>query len=281
MRNVRPISFEDSKEQIAAMDRRNAFTLIELLVVIAIIALLMSILMPALGRAKAQARSAVCQSNLHQWGVVCKMYTGENKGQMPHLMDFDWITPMYQYYENINLLRCPSASKPEYDAGLYQELPGGKSNAWVNWWDYNQDGQLEIVIGSYGINMFIGEHAKDERNDSLLWHTTIVKGAAYIPVLTDSARDEDTPRTIDAPPEYDGQIYTTPPRNINEMRDRCIDRHLRCINVLFDDWHVGKVTLKRLWRLRWHREWATRIRYNGMPLEWNNPNHWMYPYPDE
>jgi hypothetical protein len=129
--------------------------------------------------------------------------------------------------------------------------------------------------------MYIGEFAKEPRTDDVLWKTTLVKSAAYIPVLTDSAEDEDTPTVLDEPPEYDGQIYTPPPKNLHEMRDRCIDRHQRNINVLFDDWHVSKVTLKELWRLRWHREWATRIRDVGMPTAWNDPSHWMFTYPDE
>ncbi|MHC4647783.1 MAG: type II secretion system protein [Planctomycetota bacterium] len=281
MRNASSISFEAKQERIAAMDPRNAFTLIELLVVIAIIALLISILIPALNRVKDQAKAAICLSNLHQCGVACNMYTADNRDKMPHLRDFDWITPLYQYYRDIKLLRCPSAAKPYYVPSYNEELVGGKFKAWVKWRDYNQDGLNEIVIGSYGINMFIGEYAKDQRGDNLLWKTTLVKGAAYVPVLTDSAEDEDTPTTLDDPPEYDGQIYTPPPRNIHEMRDRCIDRHTRNINVLFDDWHVSKVTLKKLWRLRWHRQWDARIRSSGMPTTWNNPGHWMFTYPDE
>ena len=59
------------------MKNNKGFTLIELLVVISIIALLVSILMPALGRAKRQARITVCQSNLHQWGLAVHQYAGD------------------------------------------------------------------------------------------------------------------------------------------------------------------------------------------------------------
>jgi prepilin-type N-terminal cleavage/methylation domain-containing protein len=63
--------------------RQRGFTLVELLVVIAIIALLMSILMPALSRVRAQAKSVLCLSNLKQWGVCFGMYADEWEGSAP------------------------------------------------------------------------------------------------------------------------------------------------------------------------------------------------------
>src|SRR5688572_30907301 len=59
---------------------RRAFTLIELLVVVGIIAILLSILLPALGRIRDQARRVACASNLRQLMHVAMIYSKENKG---------------------------------------------------------------------------------------------------------------------------------------------------------------------------------------------------------
>jgi len=67
---------------IVAM-KKHGFTLIELLVVISIIALLVSILMPALAKARDSAKSVYCLSNLRQFAIAAELYTNDNEGYYP------------------------------------------------------------------------------------------------------------------------------------------------------------------------------------------------------
>src|SRR5690242_13250166 len=66
---------------------RLAFTLVELPVVIGIIALLVSILLPTLGKARRSAPSVACQSNLWSLGMSFLLYANDNKGMTPPLSD--------------------------------------------------------------------------------------------------------------------------------------------------------------------------------------------------
>jgi prepilin-type N-terminal cleavage/methylation domain-containing protein len=67
-----------------------AFTLTELLVVIGLIAVLISLLLPALGKARAAANATGCLSNLRQMGVGFNLYLSENRGRLPANA---WYTP--------------------------------------------------------------------------------------------------------------------------------------------------------------------------------------------
>lgn len=66
------------------LPRLRGFTLVELLVVIGIIAVLISVLLPALNRARMQASNVQCMSNLKQIGIAIELYVNTNKGKLPY-----------------------------------------------------------------------------------------------------------------------------------------------------------------------------------------------------
>ena len=121
------------------MDRQRAFTLVELLVVIAIIALLMAILVPALRRARDQAKEVVCQSNLRQVGLGANLYAEEWDMYVPRGFRGStgraWFYLFMPYlsqkvsggdYRSVDIYRCPSYPDKEQTICFV-----------VNGWEFN------------------------------------------------------------------------------------------------------------------------------------------------
>ena len=71
------------EQQVKSRRAKSAFTLVELLVVIGIIAILISILLPALNHARKKAQAVACASNMRQIYVAMLMFTQDNKGHLP------------------------------------------------------------------------------------------------------------------------------------------------------------------------------------------------------
>ncbi len=95
------------------MRHRKAFTLIELLVVISIIALLIALLLPALGQAKEAARRTLCLSNTRQIGIGFTGYAQDHEGLVPPLMTGTiafWADNLLPYHEGGSAYVCPTST---------------------------------------------------------------------------------------------------------------------------------------------------------------------------
>src|SRR3954470_16817723 len=116
--------------------QRRAFSLVELMVVVGIIAILIGLLLPALTRAKAQANSVACKSNLRQLGIMMQTYVNDNGGWLfpvgPEGPDGQPTTlgtnkppherwPIYMHFSELR----PAMSNPlPYDPSLYDGMAG-------------------------------------------------------------------------------------------------------------------------------------------------------------
>lgn len=256
------------------MKRRSGFTLIELLVVISIIALLVSILMPSLGRARKQARAVVCQANLRQWGLVMSLYTLDNNDRFHEGrdsgQDINWMVLWEPYYDEPKLKLCPEASEPKDPLGLVStQKYGDAKHAWGKFsGTTGEDWDVKGAYGSYGLNSWICNPPNKPEpygGAEKYWRRMSKKAKRqHYPLMGDATFFTAWPQPTDDPPEYEGAYTGGSPFHMQRF---CMDRHMGHINLVYNDMVVQKVHLKDLWTQEWHQGWDYDVRLPNWRLE--------------
>ena len=134
---------------------RLGFTLIELLVVIAIIGILASMLLPALGAAKAKAKALSCLNDAKQFSVAQQVYAGEQNEALP----FAWITPSVFPYVTVSTYGAANGLSVlgGYLAGVKSYIcPGFPKGATVPYVAHTVENVNWIGSSHYRVNPYLG-----------------------------------------------------------------------------------------------------------------------------
>lgn len=252
------------------------FTLVELLVVIGIVAVLASILLPALSKARDHAKDVVCQVQLRSIGQTLQLYTEAFDGQFSPFWFFDdgggvlWFTQpervMWQYtaqdyYQDPKILLCPKNSAPNI-SGPAGGFSDDDLDPWgpVQWMPklpalgdrYAEYGVTRAgkPVSGYTVNDWLGvAGVSDPENNH--WETIQSANSENIPMVLDGGWYSGQPSDNARP---SATATDKVQHGAFDSMDRFVfSRHRDGGQAVFMDMSVRRVSVKGLWRLKWHR----------------------------